>query len=602
MQKKLRVLFSLLSSQQRKDLVLLQLLVILSAFAELVSVLSIGPFMALVSDIDNMNENRRLVQFFHFLLITKPEDILFYSGVLFLIILTIAAIISMYTTIRLSLYASRIGAELSIRLYKYYMYQPWIFHAKCNSSLLSNNVAQEAGRITGQIIRPLMVMNSKLVMVIFLGTTIFIYNPSVALSGIIIFTVAYFILYRIVRNSLVKNGKKVTEANLERFKLMNEGFSGIKDTLLLGRQARFNNSFEKVSYNLSRAQGVNSALAQAPRYAMELVATGSVIFLVLYLIKTYEGDLSSILPILSIYALAGLKLLPAFQQIYLSLTQIRATMSAFDGLKGDLLASGEKKFDIPQNEKIKLKIKHNIELKDISFRYDEKQDIVINNVNIIIPTNKTVGIVGASGSGKSTIIDIILGLILPDEGQIFADGVPLKDRKLREWQNNIGFVPQSIFLSDTSIRENIAFGLPLSDIDEIKVNQAIKMANLEELIKKLPNGLDTRVGERGVQLSGGQRQRVGIARALYNNADCLVLDEATSALDGITERLVMDAVNEFSGSKTIIIIAHRLSTVRCCDFIYLLDAGKVVDSGTYDELLKRSLLFQRMVNNSKKIN
>jgi HlyD family secretion protein len=237
-------------------------------------------------------------------------------------------------------------------------------------------------------------------------------------------------------------------------------------------------------------------------------------------------------------------------------------------------------------------------LVDVNFCYPGKQKPALDGLNISISVNQVVGLVGASGSGKSTAIDILLGLIEPDQGYLAIDGKPVPADKKRAWQNSLGFVPQNIFLADASIRENIAFGLPPSQINEEDVQRATRMAHLDELVSDLPEGLDSRVGERGIQLSGGQRQRIGIARALYNDANVLVLDEATSALDGITEKLVMDAIHDFSGKKTIIMIAHRLSTVKQCDCIYLMDQGHIIDRGTYEELNRRNSIFQKMTQHA----
>src|SRR5690554_4164486 len=360
---------------------------------------------------------------------------------------------------------------------------------------------------------------------------------------------------------------------------MSEGFGGIKDTLLLGRQGLFNERFETASRRYGRAQGTTKALAQVPRYLIELVAFGAVIFLVLYLLAAHEGNLGTILPVLSVYALAGFKLLPAFQQIYSSLSAIRGNLAAFDALRDDLYASSRQPIRqaLTEQERTEqhLAPKHSIRLDDVTFAYPGKQEPALKALNLEIPATKVIGLVGASGSGKSTAIDLLLGLIEPQQGQILIDGQPLTDANRRAWQNSLGFVPQAIFLADSSIWENIAFGLPPESIDEAKVRQAATMAHLDELIAELPCGLETRVGERGVQLSGGQRQRIGIARALYHDADVLVLDEATSALDGITEKLIMDAIHDFSGKKTIIMIAHRLTTVKQCDAIFMMSQGKV---------------------------
>jgi HlyD family secretion protein len=306
----------------------------------------------------------------------------------------------------------------------------------------------------------------------------------------------------------------------------------------------------------------------------------------------------TILPVLSVYALAGFKLLPAFQQIYSSLSGMRGNMSAFEAIKGDLQASAidesAKAKTAQQTSNTHLVPKTSIQLTNVTFAYPGKKKPALKNLDITIAANSVTGLVGSSGSGKSTAIDLVLGLMQPEQGQLLVDGKPIAQDNLRAWQNTLGFVPQSIFLADSSIRENIAFGLPEHEIDDQKVRCATKMAHLEELVQELPNGLGTRVGERGVQLSGGQRQRIGIARALYHDAEVLILDEATSALDGITEKLIMDAIHDFAGQKTIIMIAHRLGTVKQCDIIHLLEKGKLVGSGSYDELSVTNENFKRM--------
>jgi len=590
----LKELYSLLTKEQRKKLLRLQVLVVLMSFAEIAGVVSIGPFMALVGDISRLEGESLLADVYRISGLESPRDFLFWLGIGVLLILTVAAAISMFTIWRLSMYGAKVGAELGNRLFRHYMHQPWLFHASGSSSQLTNRISQETQRITNSIINPLMQMNAKLVMATFMAVAIFVYNPAVAISGLLIFATAYVLLYKTVRRRLVRNGRHISEAQQMRFKLMGEGFGGIKDALLLGRQKNFTDRFEAACDKFAVAQGTTQALAQVPRYAMELIAFGSVIFLVLYLLAVHEGNLGSILPVLSVYALAGFKLLPAFQQVYTGLSQIRGNLAAFDAVRADLRASSldAAKTHEPTRERI-VPEKH-VSLNDIVFSYPGKEEPALKNVDITIPANGVIGLVGASGSGKSTAIDLLLGLIEPQQGNLAIDGRPLSKENIRAWQNSVGFVPQSIFLADSSIRENIAFGLPPESIDEEKVKTAATMAHLDELLAGLPGGLETRVGERGVQLSGGQKQRIGIARALYHDADVLVLDEATSALDGITEKLIMDAIHDFSGKKTIIMIAHRLATVRQCDSIYLLRDGQVEDQGTYNELADRNEVFKIM--------
>lgn len=594
----LKKLYSLLSPEQRKQLFMLQGLVIIMAFAEVAGVAAIGPFMAVVGDISRLEGEGTLAQLYQASGMETPRQFLFWLGIGALIALTCAALISMYVTWRLSLYAEQIGAELSTRLYQHYMQQSWLFHASGSSSQLTNRIAQETTRITNSVIRPLMKMNAKGVMALVMATAIFLFNPLVAIVGITLFTFSYFALFRTFRQRLARNGKIITHNNQLRFKLMNEGFGGIKDTLLLGRQADFNHRFAATSQAFGHAKGVTQGLAQVPRYAMELLAFGAVIFLVLYLLVVHDGNLGEILPVLSVYALAGFKLLPAFQLIYQSLAMVKGNIASFDSLEEDLAASQNANAGKPAAAAGKRSPQQVITLENIHFRYPGKEGKALNGLSMHIPRNQVIGLVGASGSGKSTAIDILLGLMAPQQGALKVDGEPLSGDALRAWQNSVGFVPQTIFLADASIRENIAFGLPPEQIDDERVARAAQMAHLDELLERLPEGLNTRVGERGIQLSGGQRQRIGIARALYDNAEVLVLDEATSALDGITEKLVMDAIYDFSGKKTIIMIAHRLATVKQCDTIYMLADGKVVDQGSYDVLAERNDIFKRMAEHA----
>ncbi|WP_300475215.1 ABC transporter ATP-binding protein [uncultured Psychrobacter sp.] len=593
--KMIRQLFSLLTPKQVRQFYVLQVLVVIMAFTELVGIASIAPFMALVGDISLLEGNGIFAQLYQISGVTDPMDFLFYTGLGVLLMLTFSTVVSMFTIWKLSLYAARVGTEIADRLYTHYIQQNWLFHASGSSAHLTKQVASEALRVTDSIIQPLLQMNAKVVLAFFISISILIYDPVIAIGGLLIFVFAYILLYKIVRKRLQANGRNMSLVYTKRFRLMNEGFGGIKDVLLLNRRYDFVERFQESGRAFAYARGTNTAIGQVPRYFMELIAFGSMIGLVLFLIKAYEGNLGAVLPILAVYALAAFKLLPAMQQIYSGIANIKGNTAAFEAIRDDLIRSQNDDQNVIQENKNKqLNLKHQISLKNVTFSYPNKSAPALNNLNMDIPANSVVGLVGASGSGKSTAIDLLLGLLDPDQGQLCIDDMCIDNHNKRAWQNTLGFVPQSIFLSEGSIAENVAFGLPIKEIDINQVKKALDLANLTELVEQLPQGLETEVGERGVQLSGGQRQRIGIARALYHEADVLVFDEATSALDGITEKIIMEAIHEFSGEKTIIMIAHRLKTVEKCDVIYMMDHGQIVDQGTYDELVDGNAKFKEM--------
>lgn len=589
-------LFNALTPMQRRQLYVLQILVVLMALCEIAGAASIGAFMAVISDATLIQRNEFLAQAYT---LSGAKDFLEFTvsaGMVVAFILISVASVSIIATRSLTFYGIKIGTEIGGQLYRYYMHQPWLFHASGSSAQLTKQIATEADRVSGVIITPLMQLNAKLALAMFMSLAIVIFNPTIAITGLAVFALSYLTIYKLVRSKLARNGPAISETSTQRFKLMSEGFGGIKDVLLLGRQQDFVQRFNSTSDRYARSVSSNQLLMLMPRYIIEAIAYVAFIILVLYLIKSGGGNTGSVLPVLAVYAVAGFKLMPAFQQIYSNVAQIRGNLSAFESIKKDLLASRACPV-INLNEGTtgtKMEVKHSIELLNIDFSYPEKAEPVLHELNMTIGAKQLVGLVGKSGAGKTTAVDLILGLIRPGHGSLRVDGVAITAENLRPWQNTLGYVSQSIFLSDASITENIAFGLPRDKINVERVYEVVKLAHLDELIRQLPEGLETRVGERGVQLSGGQRQRIGIARSLYHDAEVLIFDEATSALDGITEKLIMDAIHDFAGSKTLIMIAHRLQTVKQCDVIFFMDHGRVIDQGTYDELLERNASFKKM--------
>ena len=594
MYKLLKKLFNLLTPSQRRRFYALQLLVILMAIVEIFGVASIIPFMTIVGDMSQLQQDTFIASVYQSSGITSESQFVFLLGICVLIALFISTILSMITIWRLSMFANKIGTEIADRLFSYYLKQDWLFHASGSSAQLTKQIATETLRVTGAVLVPLVHVNAKIVLALLLSISIFIYDPTVAIIGLSLFTLTYLIIFSLVRMRLAKYGEKISDVNEKRFRLMNEGFGGIKDVLLLGRDNDFIKRFKITGNIFAHSQGSITALAQTPRYFMELIAFGSMIALILYLIVSHNGNLGMILPILSVYAIGSIKLLPAFQQIYTSVSLIKANISAFESIQYDLKNSLKTNSTIQKIDKSYLYPNKSISIENVTFTYPNKEEPALNDLNMLIPVNSVIGIVGPSGSGKSTLIDLLLCLIKPQKGQLKIDDIVINDQNSRSWQNTIGFVAQNIFLSEGTIAENIAFGIPKDEIDFDQIKKVLTLVHLNDLIKSLEKGFHTKVGERGIQLSGGQRQRIGIARALYHKAEVLVFDEATSSLDGITEKMIMEAIHDFSGKKSIILIAHRLKTVKKCDKIFFIDKGRVADHGTYNELIEKNKHFRNM--------
>ena len=584
-------LFSLLTPSQRKRFYVLQVLIVIMTFIEIFSITSIVPFMALVGD-PSVLERDNLLATIYLKYNFETYEFIFYLGVIVLISLTVASIVSIYITWRIAMFSPRIGTEIAHRLFSYYLDQDFLFHTKGSSSKLTKKISNESKRVSDQILTPLIYANARIVLVFFIILIMFLYDPLVLISALTIFISAYFILFKFVRTKLQSYGSNISEMLSKRFRLMSDSFGGIKDILLLGRSSNFKKLFLKTSDELAYSEGNIAVIERTPRYFMELLAFGLMIALVLYLVKNSQGNLGLLLPILSVYALAGMKLLPSLLLIYSSAATVKGNLAAYEAIREDL--KNANKSNLPNHNDHTFSKYNEINLKEVTFTYPDKINPALDQISLTIKANSLVGFVGTSGSGKSTLIDVIIGLIKPQKGEVTINGTSLNKQNLRAWQNKIGFVPQSIFLTEGTIAENVAFGIPYDLINYEQVERALKIANLKELVSKLEKGVHSTVGERGVQLSGGQRQRIGIARMLYYEAEVFVFDEATSALDGITEKTIMDAIYNFTGKKTLIIIAHRLKTVQKCDEIFMMENGRIIDSGTYQYLLQNNEKFKKM--------
>lgn len=585
-------ILSILSEEQRRKFYSLQLLVVFSAIAEVTSIAVIGPFMALASNIKIIETNEIINNIY---LISEVESIaqfLSLIGLLVFIFLCISTVLSVLTIRSLSYFAAETGAEIGDILYLSYLKKEYLYHTEINSSELVKQIATEVSRVTDNILQPFVQINARILTVLFISILIFIYNPIISLVGLLVFVFIYSVLFFFVKKKLNINGINISKVSEKRFRLMNEGFGAIKDVIVLNRQESFIKEFKESGVVFSEAYASSNTLYNVPRYIMEFIVYSGMVILIISLLYFSNGDMSKTISTLAIFGVAVFKLLPSFQQIYSSLAQIKSNLSALFEIKNDVIEARKQNKSMEFEEFYEEYDNRELFLENIVFKYPGSKVNTLNSINIKIPERGVVGIVGASGAGKSTLLDIFLGLLKPNSGRFLCGNNVVDFDNIRQWQKKIGYVPQNIFLKDGNILENIAFGL--SDIDIDRVNRAIKLAQLNEWIESLPDGLFTEVGEKGVQISGGQKQRIGIARALYNDIDYLFFDEATSALDGKTEGLIIEAIDKLSISKTIVMIAHRLNTVKNCDIIYILDHGIVVDSGTFDYLIKNNLKFREM--------
>jgi len=585
--------FKVLERHQKVGILKIQIIVIITAFTEVAGIATIGPFMALVSNPETIDQ-----EIFRNLYVitnsTSRDNFLILMGSLVVGILFVSAIVATLSLRYIYHFAQRIGAEISSNLFDYYLSTNWLFHTQNNSSKLITNIAGECSRVTTGIVVPALIMNAKIV--ISLSIIIFLLSVDflVTLVGFTIFGLVYFIIFSSVKYKLGLNGQKLTEHQNIRIKTMNEGFGGVKDILLMNRAEQFKSRFRNSSLIYGHAVGTQQTLSDIPKYWIELLAFGTMVLLILFLMIASKENFALIVPTLSMFAMASYKLIPAFQQIYFYLSGIKFSQSAIDSISKDLRTFNSNIIMNQSSRQNNQELSYSIRLNDVTFSYPNKGSPVISNMSLEIPENSLIGFAGPSGSGKSTLIDIILGLLIPNSGSLVLGENTISKNNTYLLQSRVGYVPQTIFLSDNTIKNNIAFGLDDADIDEMKINNCIDQSQLQDLINSLPDGLETMVGEKGVQLSGGQRQRIAIARALYRKPKILVLDEATSALDGLTEQKIMQSIHKIASDITVIIIAHRLNTIKECDMIYFIESGKIVDSGSYDELISTNAKFQSL--------
>lgn len=590
-----RRIFDLLDKTERRRFLVLMGLLILVAFAELAGLGVVFLLLGILSDPDRIQESERLSWAFETFGFTAVSSFQIAVAVLAIVVVMASQVIKMAGIYANARYTSMRQYSLSSRLLSIYLRQPYTWFLGRSSSEVSRRVLSEVSNFIGKVLLPsLELVAAGLVTLAIIGFLLAV-DPIICFATALIIGGGYLGIYFWQRRRLKWIGKELVRHNQTRFRLTQEAMGGFKEVKLMGLERGYSRRFEGAALEAARHGAYASMLQQLPRIALEAIVFGFLIGLVMVLLLWNEGDLAAIIPKLGIFAFATLRLLPALQKIYAAFTSILVGQASLEQIYDDFMKASKTAVDLPTGGDGRLNLERAITLENVAFSYPAAERTALRNVSLEIPKCTTVGIVGGTGAGKTTLVDLVLGLLTPDSGEIRIDDTPLSRDNLRTWQRSIGYVPQSIFLIDDSVRQNIAFGVPKEAIDDQAVERAARLAALHDFVMEdLPDAYETIVGERGVRLSGGQRQRIGIARALYHTPSLLILDEATSALDNITERVVMEAVETIRDEMTIIMIAHRLSTVRNCDVIYVMENGSVASSGTYDELLRDSALFQRM--------
>jgi ABC-type multidrug transport system fused ATPase/permease subunit len=585
----LRGLWRHMTPRRHRQFIAVMVLTFASALLEVVSLGAALPFIAVLAAPDAAFKYRLVALAGHMFGAQNGEQMLVPLTVVFVLAAVVAGLVRLLWSWASTRFTFATGAELSEEVYLRTLYQPYAVHIRRSSSEIISGIATKIGGTMLGVVLPGLTLASSLTLLVGIMLTLIIIDPAAAMIAAVGFGSSYWLVSWVTSQRLRRNSRLIASEQTYVIKALQEGLGGIRDVLLDGAQPVYCDIYRRADLTLRRAQGNNIFIQQSPRPVIE--SFGMILIAALaFGLSRRTGGMAA--PVLVALALGAQRLLPALQQAYTSWASIIGSQAVL----ADTIELLEQPLPphVLQPPPEPLVLKQSIQLAGLRFRYGPDEPWAIEDLDLIIPRGARVGFVGSTGGGKSTAMDLLMGLLTATQGEVRVDGEALVGDRVRAWQRTIAHVPQSIYLADASMAENIAFGVPRSDIDMERVRRAAQKAQLAELIESRPRGYDEVVGERGVCLSGGQRQRVGIARALYKRASVLVLDEATSALDNVTERSVLDSIEALDREMTILIIAHRLSTVRRCDMIVQLERGRLVAQGSYDELLVNSQSFCKM--------
>jgi ABC-type bacteriocin/lantibiotic exporter with double-glycine peptidase domain len=592
-------LWSVLTPPQRRRVMGAQAISVAMAFSTVTGIAAIAPFFAVLGEPRLIDQNKLLHWLYAEAGFSSRHAFVVALGFGFIGVALIANLVNVLGGLALNRLALRIGVELQATLFRAYLRRPYAFHAATSSTTLFNNIVHETARVTNGVLQSVLALVTNVVAAAFIALSVLLLNTAVCLAVLIGLAGGYVVTYLCVRSRLLRLGHEHSRAWAEQTKIVTESFGAIREILLLHDRRLFPDTFGRASREVSDAEVHVHAAAQIPKHVIECAALIALVGTAL-VVGTRSDGMGPWLGQLTFIAFSAYRVLPMLQQIFAAAIRIRADRAAL-ALIGTDLRRGEAESPATAGDSHwaghgwRHRPREEIRLREVSFQYSPVRGCALAEVNLCIPARSMVGIVGTNGSGKTTLMDLIAGLLTPTSGELLIDGVALDDDSRDAWRARVAYVPQNIPLLDSSIAQNIAFGVAPGQIDAQRVMQAGRSAQLEDFVMSLPDKYDHKVGERGIRLSGGQRQRIGIARALYKDAAVLLLDEAMSALDGMTEAELMSVLDTLRGRSTIILIAHRLSLVRGCDVIFQLEAGRVVGSGSAEELTRESARFRRTI-------
>lgn len=577
---------SLMTSREKRRGFLVLIMAVAMALAGAAGIASLIPFLTVLSDPGAIDANEKLSRVYSGLGFKSHSSFTLALGFFSFFMVVFSSGFRLLTIYAINRYTQLRKYSIGRRLLETYLRQPYAFFLGRSSSDMAKGILLEVDQLVSNVIKPALDVASNAILALAIVLLLVLQDPWLALVVAGVIGGSYVLIYSLVARRMRALGRARVETNRQRFAATSEVLSGIKDIKLLAREQVYLQRFSRPSNLNARYQASADTLGEMPRYLVEAIGFGGVIALSLYLVARQPG-MASVLPVLGIYVFAGYKLLPAAQKIYSGMTKLRFGAAVVDHIHNDM-RERELLQEMPSFSLERMQVRESLSLEDVGYSYPSASMKALDGVSLHISRGQSVGLVGRTGSGKTTLVDIVLGLLEPAMGCIRVDGVQLGWGNIRSWQRAVGYVPQSIFIADGTVAENVALGIPGERIDMRRVEKCCRLAQLHEfVVDQLPGGYLESVGERGVRLSGGQRQRLGIARALYLEPDVLVLDEATSALDSVTEREVMAAIAKAGEGRIVIIIAHRLSTIESCDFIVHLDKGRIKDRGTYGDLYSR---------------